>query len=532
MEAFSYLSTRNTAWPASPGDGVRTHPFQWAALLATPVLVAVLYLDILLFVMPFLGDALPARLSAMPGSDPYMTADSPSYINFDTQRPIGYPAFIWALKAVLGSYHAVIQAQLVLFCLSVFVLGHAVLRLTGALLPALALELIVVGHPGPIGLYNQIMSDSLATSLAVLFMAAAIHALRTRSLGAFIALCITLAVAVTIRPINLVLVIPVLAVAWLSAGGEGRKLLARSALAGVATVIAVLATPGTHLALHGRADSSSPLERGLIQKVMFSRDVVSNPTEVCDATFINTQIAPVLDHIEGAPSSTTAWLLKRKYTDYLRFRVIIPGLVDRHGFQSRHQTNPILLCYTVNAARQFPQALAAGIWEEYWKLLGNGTFITAAQKEEFDAYLGSHPPVLPPAYPPGYPKAPPQEAMHDASADNAAETGIVEFAFNAPKTRPPILIFGLQFIQYGAWVLSLMAIVAVLFGRIRQSAFGLPLSVIAVAGLAFHLTVAATAVVEMALSRYIFVLWPEIATIWIVAAVLVFNWLLSWRRSR
>jgi hypothetical protein len=528
MEAFSHLPTRNTAWPTSPGNGVRTHPLQWAALLALPALVAVLYLDILLFVMPFLSDALPARFSVMPAGDSYMTADSPSYINFDTQRPIGYPVFIWAMKTVLGSYHAVIQAQLVLFCLSVAVLGHAVLRLTGALLPALALELIVVGHTGPIGLYDQIMSDSLATSLAALFMAAAIYALRTRSLGAFIALCATLAVAVTIRPINLVLVVPVLAVAWLSAGGEGRTLLARSALAGAVTVIAVLATPVTHLALHGRADSSSPLERGLIQKVMFSRDVVSSPTQACDATFINTQIAPVLDHIEGAPSSTTAWLLKRKYTDYLRFRVIIPGLVDRHGFQTRHQTNPILLCYTINAARRFPQALAAGIWEEYWKLLGNGTFITAAQKEEYDAYLAIHPPVLPPAYP----KMPSRETTHDAGTDDAADTGFVEFAFNAPKTRPPFLILGLKFIQYGAWVLSLAAIVAVLFGRIRRSAFGLLLSVMAVAGLTFHLTVAATAVVEMALSRYIFVLWPEIATIWIVAAVLVLSWALSWRGSR
>ena len=41
-------------------------------------------------------------------------------------------------------------------------------------------------------------------------------------------------------------------------------------------------------------------------------------------------------------------------------------------------------------------------------------------------------------------------------------------------------------------------LVAVMFGRVRRSAFGLPLSVMAVAGLAYHLTVAGTAVVEMA----------------------------------
>lgn len=538
MEDFSHLPTQKTAWPVEPDSSLRTRLLQWAALLTLPALVAILYLDVLLMAMPILGDALPGRLSAIQRSVSYLVPDSPSYINFDTQRPIGYPVFIWSLKTVFGSYGAVIQAQLVIFCLSVAVLGHAVLRLTGALLPALALELLIVIHPGPIGLYDRIMSDSLATSVAALFMAAAIHALRTRSTAAFVALCVTLAVAVTVRPINLVLVAPVLAVAWLSADGMGRMFLSRGTLTAAVTAMAVLATPMVHLAMYGRADSSSPLERGLIQKVMFSRDVVSSSSEACDAPFIKEKIAPVLDHIEGAPSGTTAWLLKRKYTDYLRSRVLIPGLVERHGFETRHQTNPILLCYTVNAARQFPQAFAAGVWEEYWKLIGNGTFITAAQKEEFDSYVITHPPVLPPAYPPGYPDVPAypettlQHTTPKAVANDADDADSVEIEFNAPKARSLPLILGLKFIQYGAWALSALAIVAILFGGVRRSAFGLPLSVMAVAGLAYHMTVAATAVVEMTLSRYIFLLWPEIAVIWIMAAVLAFKRMRGLRRSQ
>ena len=66
-----------------------------------------------------------------------------------------------------------------------------------------------IGYPGPIRLYDQIQSDSLATSVAAMFMAAVIFALRTRSISSFVAVYIALAVAVTIRPINLVLVVPV-----------------------------------------------------------------------------------------------------------------------------------------------------------------------------------------------------------------------------------------------------------------------------------------------------------------------------------
>ena len=45
--------------------------------------------------------------------------------------------FIWAVKTVFGSYLAVLWAQLALFCVSAAVLGYAVFRLTGSLLPAL-----------------------------------------------------------------------------------------------------------------------------------------------------------------------------------------------------------------------------------------------------------------------------------------------------------------------------------------------------------------------------------------------------------
>jgi len=520
MDAFFRLPARNAIWPGS--SDTQTNPLQWVALLAPPALAGLLYVAIWV-----LGGG-PIR--------PYLIGDSASYILFDMERPIGYPVFIWIVKTVFGSYLAVLWAQLALFCVSAAVLGYAVLRLTGSLLPALALELMFIGYPGPIRLYDQIQSDSLATSVAAMFMAAVIFALRTRSIGSFVAVCVTLAVAVTIRPINLVLVVPVLAVAWLSAGGERRPLLGRGALAVAATVLGVLATPALHLAMHGSAASSSPLARGLIQKVMFSPDVVSSPSESCDAPFINQQMAPVVDHIEAAPSATTGWLLKRYgYTEYLRWMVIIPGLMERHGVQTQHEVDPILLCYTLDAARRFPQAAATGIWEEYWNLIGNAPLVTASEKKEFDDYVAAHPPPPITGYNiyQGSSWLEMRNKMIGAgiNADEMDDDLIdVGFKFRSIKAYPSVLIIGLKLVQYGAWALSALAIVAVMFGRVRRSEFGLPLSVIAVAGLAYHLTVAGTAVVEMALPRYVFVVWPQITTIWIVAAVLVFDQMLKARR--
>ena len=174
----------------------------------------------------------------------------------------------------------------------------------------------------------------------------------------------------------------------------------------------------------------------------------------------------MLDHIEGAPSETTAWLLKRKYTDYLRSQVSFLGWLS--GTASRRGTRRTRsFSTTVDAARQFPQAFAAGVWEEYWKLIGNGTFITAAQKEEFDSYVATHPPVLPPAYPSGYPNAPayPETTcgiLHQGHRRRWRRHGSSQDRIQRAQGPLARLILGLKFIQYGAWVLSVAAIVAIL----------------------------------------------------------------------
>ena len=121
-----------------------------------------------------------------------------------------------------------------------------------------------MAHPGPIGLRPD-MWDSLATSVAALFMATAIHALRTRSTGAFVALCATLAVAVTIDR-SIPPRRPSAGRGLVVGGRRGQDApIAQRAHRGVMTM-AVLATPVVHLAMYGRVNPRRPWNADLYKR--------------------------------------------------------------------------------------------------------------------------------------------------------------------------------------------------------------------------------------------------------------------------
>ena len=451
-------------------------------------------------------------------ASPLLNGDTQDYLYFDPGRPIGYPIFVRAIWLLTGDYSAVRPVQILLFVLSACVASWAVFRHGWGFITAFVFLLGVVGYPGPIGMADSIMSDSVAASLYLFYLAAVLGFVRVPSLGRFCLVCLVMALSITVRPVGVALVASSLALLCLHRRELRGGALRASGLLAVFAVVGWYATPAAHSLMSG-ASAGTPVARGLIQKVMFI-EPIPDRTPSCDDDFIESLTLPVLRYMRGVPEQHRD-LLRLRYSSYLRFASIIPGLVERHHLARESDADPILMCYSLARIRERPLPFVAATARDYWNLVVNHTFISAEQRADYNSFLAAHPPVLPPAFrntDSHYQQR--ERAVQDTMPlDAAAASEFLrdEISFEPPPARPAALVLMVNLIQVAATVIGFvcMVLVCLHLAGIRIPGDWITLGVIAIAA---QFSLAITAVVEMALPRYVFPVWPFY---WITILVLV-----------
>jgi hypothetical protein len=452
--------------------------------------------------------------------------DAPGYMYYDVSRPVGYPLFLSLVRAVCGSIWAVSYIQLLLFCTATAVLGLCYFTMFGSVALMAVLEVAIVGYPGPVLLAQHVGSDSLSATVLMLFASATICFVYARRFWAVVAMSVLAAISISMRPVNVALV---------GAGifamlivGEWRL---GTRLAWCAVIIAGLAlglgiTPVVHQGMYGHVSTASPLARGLLQKVMFIPPAADAKDIGCGDGYIDGVLAPANRYLENVPVAFRA-LFELRYSGYLRFEVIIPGLVKKYGYSSPAQVDDILMCYALARMAEAPGAVLREVAAEYWKLLTNWTYITAGEHDALAQYKAAHPPVIAPAVE----RAPDDQELRTRAAAELAALGIgggdgtMDDAFDVPRARPLALILGLALVQMTAGAVSLIGMATALSAIFRWKVVDPRWVVIALLGTAVQGVMVLTAVVEIALPRYLFPLWPLMCAMLAAAASFAYEWI-------
>lgn len=441
--------------------------------------------------------------SYAPSSVPLVMGDTASYINFFPDRPIGYPLFLYLIKLAFGQYDAVPYIQVSAYCTAAGLLGYGISRSLRSSALALVVEAGILLYPGPISLAQSLLSDSLSATTIILFAVGLIRFADQPSVRRFAAACVVVALAVTLRPVNIAL-LPVLGIAGCLYRREFSKPGWKVALTAGAIVFAGMAvTPLANYFIHGALGAGSPFARGLVQKVMFIQPQANRSRRPeCGSDFIDSVIDPVNAYLRTVPSDFRD-LLRFDYSQVLRFEVILPGLAASVRHPSA-ETDRLLMCYTIQRLSENPTVLATQSAREYWNLVSNYTFIDQAHREPMLAFLREHPPVLPP----GFELSP---ATGPVAAHHGATKRISEVYFEPPKPRNRLLLRGLQAVQIlGATIAAFFTIELGFCLRSRPAPERAMTGLIALSAQALLL---ATSVAEMAQPRYLFPVWPLLWTV-------------------
>jgi hypothetical protein len=449
---------------------------------------------------------------------PLLTTDSPGYLYFTAGRPAGYPALLWLVRHITGRYQAVRPAQAALYCAAAVWLGAAARQFAGSMAAALALQALLLAYPAPLQLADQIMADSLSATVTVLFAAQALRIAVTPS-PRNCALAAALAgLGVLVRPDNLALFPAALLLA--TCAGAARFRTSFIALAWLTAGLAI--TPLSQLALRRAAAGDHRLGREVMQKALFLPAATATPGALCDADYIDTEAAPMIAYWRAAPAEFQD-VLRLRISNLLRYEVIIPSLLARHGMTSVADAGPILMCYTLIKARAAPGHMLAATAHEYRNLILNYTFVRADWQHRYTAYVRARPPPLPALQPlPASTLDLRQRAEADVGGTGAQAER--DNGLGSPRARNGLAVFFLNAIQAAGCAASCILIVLAT-PRLARATGNAP-SVIAGAalGLALQLHLLAIAAIEIAEPRYMFPLWPLVIVPLFIGAVILSRW--------
>jgi len=470
--------------------------------------------------------AFGAYYMAAPSTMPLITGDSPGYMHFSTDRPIGYPLFLFVLKHLTGHYSSIPYVQIFVFCLVTFLLGIELHKYGKPLLLAFLVELGVLGHPGPIGFANSIMSDSLSASANVAFIMTLVHFIEKPSQRRFTLVCTIVAVAICLRPINLALLPATGLLALIFRTVSGLKLQRTALLIVAGAALGIGVTPAANMVIHGSFDSSSPTARGLLQKAIFmdvrdSRLESSNP----DATLIESAADPVNDYLRTVPRDIRD-LMRYSYSQVLRFDIILPGLETLHPRLSASQMDGLIMRYTLRRFAEDPAAVVRQTIREYCNLITNYTYLTSEERSRYLEFVKDHPPVMPTSVEPVHHELERKFAELSKEGITVPESAVVTGSVaEPPKARPYVLVIGLRTAQLCSILIS-FALVWPLWLRIRGAPVKDTWVLLGLIALTAQLQLLVTSVVEMAQPRYIYPVWP---LLWVILILASYEALANWR---
>ena len=447
---------------------------------------------------------------------------------FGEDRPVGYPAFLWLIHSLTHSYQATRYLQLILLCISLGLLAYSFRLNGGPLFLSLLLELVLFANPGLLMLADQIMADSLSAACVALLAAATVALWRGARPSLIWALIALAAFAPLLRPVNIAFTPAVFCAILL----YGRRLTvprwAQAGLLVVAVLIAQQATPLAHALRHDSATITNPVARGLFQKTLFRQWPADAASGRCEGALIARDTAAIDAWLEQAPP-TVKQAMENLYSGYLRFIVIIPEIVAIHHFENFSEADPILECYAMDRIKQDPGYFLRDVVDQFVRFLTYSTFVSQQRHDEIERYVAANPPPMPP------PVARDDKdfqlrarALADTGSDQEVFTTI-DTHFTVPKARPQLLRLGLVAIQIAAAAGMLAGMVAVLLALLRQRAGG-GFAAAGLMGIVFYGEMLITAVIEIAVPRYVLPLWPLICAS--LLATFLALWEITDRRSK
>lgn len=432
--------------------------------------------------------------------------DSPDYMYFSRERPIGYPLFLGLVRMVFGSFAAAPYIQLGVLCFALGAVGWSVWRHTGSIWWGLALELLLFLHPMLL-VSGQIASDSLSISSIAFFTAIVVIIAgdeRPPRWAAWALIGVT-AVSITIRPVNVALV-PAAIIALLVSKACVRS-SRRVQFLGLALglTVAQAAGPVVHWLRNDPPyppSRSGPLARGLLVKTLFREWPLDAEADRCDGGLISKVTQPVNAYLALVPSDIKPYLILSY--DYLRFGVILPELADAHPNTS---VDPIIMCYAFRRIRSDPLFFIGDAVAQFWNLLTYYTFVSVDTHDKVDRYLKAHPPVTLPHLP--FPERDRlwDKAVHELRLDPAA-FDLHEVQIKAPNARPQLLAVAMRVTQVAAAAVMIVGILVLSVGYVRRRPVNSQMLVIGILGVAFYGEMVIMATLELAIPRYTYPLWP------------------------
>jgi hypothetical protein len=412
--------------------------------------------------------------------------------------------------------------QAALYGMAMISLGFAARAFAHSTAAALLLQIVLLAYPAPLPQADQIQSDSLSSTIIVLFAAQVLRLAVRPSAKRMLSLAVLAAAGITLRPDNLALFPPIAALLMCQRSMAER--LRGAAQIGVCLALAMAATPLAHRLRHDAPDSGQPLARGLIQKVLFLPPSPHQPGSACDAGFIDSASAGLVAYWRGAPPEYRD-VLRLRISNLLRYNVIIPGLADRHAVTATVAVEPILACYTLARARAMPWSVSAGVIHEYRNLVLNYTSVDAAWRRGYFDYMQSHPAPLPVLRP-----IPPSDLalyrraaaeLGDAAAAAAAQEDSKTTSLSPPAAHSDLAIWGIKLIQAAGCATAWLFILAITVELFRKRRAGKALVAGAALALALQLHLAAVAALEIAQPRYTYPVWPLIVVVLFVGLQLL-----------
>lgn len=238
--------------------------------------------------------------------------DVDSFVNFAPFRTAGYPGFLKAVEAMTGSLAAVPALQVVLFAAAASGLLLATWFATRSRLATALAALLFLGNPVTAMFHLKTMSDSLALTLAVAFMACAFAAHRTPTAWILVAMGLCAGWATAIRPASIALALAGLAFLWMS-WPRDRSAAALRALAFLVPFAGcLLAENVVYHRYHPVRETVAT--RHLLAKSMLLPQPPAMDGELGDiASGLHAAYAPVRDLIASLPTYGTRWYMNTRY---------------------------------------------------------------------------------------------------------------------------------------------------------------------------------------------------------------------------
>ena len=457
--------------------------------------------------------ALLAALWATRGANP-LRGDSYEYLYFDASRSVGYPAFLALIRVLTGQVALAVPVQTFLLAGSLLILGWRFHKLCGRAAWSFAFLAIVLSLAAMWYDSAFLMTEALSTALVAIWCALLLGMIRTPpSLRGTALLVGVSGLATMVRPSLITLFFGTAIFLWVAPPprARGRALM----MAGAGLILAWGATPVAQLLIHGSARTTSPIARGVLQHTLYC-STGTVPSDA-DSLFVEQSAAPVRRYLETVPPDLQIQL-RRSYSTLLRFALIIPVLGRRHHLNTRSEVDPYLSRIASERVEGNPSCYVRSVVGEYVRMATFGSDPTKEDAHRFNEFMDAHPPIVVTQYPrlPGDERLVRQAAndVHNQFSKQPEPQNLRIVA----KT-PLLAILPLRLLFGAAAHIGLAALLVLPVRTWLAPGLQQIMPATAAMAIAFHGTLAITAIIEIGFFRYLVPISPIVCTMCAVALV-------------